>query len=172
MNSPQYILLPVNSAFIFFSIAVAFILNLLPWGQVFGVPDFLAITLVFWCIRQPRKVGVGIAFFMGLLMDVHEAIYFGENALTYTLLCFFAISIQRRVLWFPVMKQAFHVFPLFLGMQCVELLVRFWASSNTQFPGWMFFTSCVTTTALWPVVTWLLMAPQRRSIDKDFNRPI
>jgi rod shape-determining protein MreD len=172
MSSPQYILLPVNPIFIFFSIAISFVFNLLPWGGMLGVPDFLAITLVFWCVHQPRTVGMGVAFFMGLLMDVHEAIYLGENALTYTLLCFFAISIHRRVLWFPVLTQTFHVLPLFFGMQLVELFIRFWIAPNAQFPGWMYFIECLITTALWPLVTWLLLAPQRRAIDKDFTRPI
>jgi rod shape-determining protein MreD len=28
------------------------------------------------------------------------------------------------------------------------------------------------TTALWPIATWLLLAPQRRPVDKDETRPI
>lgn len=172
MNGPQYILLPVNTAFIFLSLVIAFVLNVLPWGSIPGIPDFLAITLVFWSIHQPRKVGMGVAFFMGLLMDVHDSIYLGENALAYTLISFFAISIHRRVLWFPVVTQTVHVFPLFLGLQIVELLTRLWIAPNAQFPGWIYFTACATTTALWPIVSWLLLAPQRRAVDKDFTRPI
>lgn len=172
MNAPQYILLPVNTAFIFFSLVISFILNVLPWGSILGIPDFLAITLVFWSIHQPRKVGMGVAFFMGLLMDVHDSIYLGENALAYTLISFFALSIHRRVLWFPVVTQTIHVFPLFLGMQVVEVLTRLWVAPNAQFPGWIYFTACVTTSVLWPIVSWLLLAPQRRAIDKDFTRPI
>jgi rod shape-determining protein MreD len=172
MNGPQYILLPVNPLFILFSLVIAFILNVLPWGTIPGIPDFLAITLVFWSIHQPRKVGMGVAFLLGLLMDVHDAIDLGENALAYTLISFFAISIHRRVLWFPVLTQTLHVFPLFLGMQIVELLTRLWVAPNAQFSGWIYFTACVATSALWPIVSWLLLAPQRRAIDKDFTRPI
>ena len=58
---PQYLLLPANRAFITFSLLAAFVLDLLPWGRAPGVPDFLALTLVFWNIRQPRLVGIGIA---------------------------------------------------------------------------------------------------------------
>src|SRR5205807_4298841 len=41
-----YILLPVSSIFIIFSLLGAFILNLLPWGQWIGIPDFVALVLV------------------------------------------------------------------------------------------------------------------------------
>jgi rod shape-determining protein MreD len=84
MNQPHYILLPVNSLFIAFSFIAAFFLNFLPWGGMAGVPDFVALVLVFWSIHQPLKVGIGVAFAMGLVMDVHDAIYLGENALAYT----------------------------------------------------------------------------------------
>ena len=83
---PNYILLPVSPLFIAFSLTCAFMLNLLPWGHWVGVPDFVALTVVFWGIHQPRKVGIGVAFSMGLLMDVHDATLLGENALAYTLL--------------------------------------------------------------------------------------
>lgn len=69
MNRPQYILQPVNPYFITFSLAAAFLLNLMPWGRLIGVPDFVALVLLFWNVHQPRKVGMGIAFMLGILMD-------------------------------------------------------------------------------------------------------
>lgn len=170
MNQPHYILLPVSSFFIAFSLIAAFLLNLLPWGQWFGVPDFVALALVFWSIHQPRKVGIGVAFFMGLLMDVHDASLLGENALAYTLLSYFAIMIHRRVLWFPIGTQALHVLPLLLLAQVVQLAVRLAVSG--KFPGWFFFAESVVSAVLWPIATWLLLAPQRRAINRDETRPI
>ena len=170
MNRPHYILLPVSPLFIGFSLAAAFLLNLLPWGPSIGAPDFVALVLVFWGIHQPRKVGIGVAFFMGLLMDVHEATLLGENALAYTLLSYFAIMIHRRVLWFPIMTQAAHVFPLLVMTQAIQVLVRFVATS--QFAGWMHFIESMVAILLWPVITWILLAPQRRAVDRDHTRPI
>jgi rod shape-determining protein MreD len=170
MNSPLYILLPASSLFIALSLAAAFVLNLLPFGSWVGVPDFVALVLVFWSINQPRKVGIGVAFCMGLLMDVHDASLFGENALSYTLLSYFAIMIHRRVLWFPAITQAMHILPLLLVAQAVQLLVRLAASG--RFPGWWYFAESFVSALLWPVVCWILLAPQRRAIDRDDTRPI
>ncbi|WEF31114.1 rod shape-determining protein MreD [Pseudoduganella chitinolytica] len=170
MNRPQYILLPVSPLFIAFSLLIAFLLNLLPWGRFIGAPDFVALGLVFWGVHQPRKVGIGTAFCLGLLMDVHDATLLGENALAYTLLSYFAIMMHRRVLWFPIMTQAMHVLPLLLLAQAVQLLVRFVVTG--KFPGWFYFVESFVSAILWPVVTMLLLAPQRRSVDKDHTRPI
>ncbi|MGB7479824.1 MAG: rod shape-determining protein MreD [Burkholderiaceae bacterium] len=170
MNRPQYILLPASGLFIAASLVVAFALNLLPWGRWLSVPDFVALILVFWSIHQPRKVGIGVAFFMGLLMDVHDASLLGENALAYTLLSYFAIMIHRRVLWFPIGTQALHVLPLLLLAQLVQLLIRMMAGG--AFPGWLYFAESLLSTALWPLVTWLLLAPQRRAVNRDDTRPL
>lgn len=170
MNQPHYILLPVSPVFIFFSMVMAFLLNLLPWGGAVGVPDFVALVLIFWSIHQPRRVGIGLAFLMGLLMDVHDAALLGENALSYTLLSYFAIMIHRRVLWFPAWTQALHVFLLMLVMQAVQLMIQLVISSKV--PGWFYFTESLVSAALWPIVTWMLLAPQRRAINRDDNRPL
>lgn len=169
-NRPHYILLPVSPLFIAFSLTCAFILNLLPWGRWIGAPDFVALVLVFWGIQQPRKVGIGVAFSMGLLMDVHDATLLGENALAYTLLSYLAIMIHRRVLWFPVMTQAIHVFPLLLMTQAIQALVQL--SVTGRFGGWLRFVESAVAVALWPLITWLLLAPQRRAVDRDHTRPI
>ena len=89
---PEYLLLPASRSVIAATILGAFVLNILPWGRMYGVPDFLAIVLVFWNIHQPRKVGIGIAFLVGLLMDVHASALLGERALAYSLLSYGAMS--------------------------------------------------------------------------------
>lgn len=170
MNQPQYILLPVSPLFIALTLILAFFLNLLPWGGIPGVPDFVALALIFWSVHQPRKVGIGLAFLMGLLMDVHNAALLGENALAYTLLSYFAIMIHRRLLWFRAGMQALHVLPLLLVMQAVQLVIRL--AVGSVFPGWAWFLQSFVTAALWPLVTVLLLAPQRRAVDRDETRPI
>jgi rod shape-determining protein MreD len=78
--------------------------------------------------------------------------------------------IHRRVLWFPLVTQAMHVFPLLLLTQAIQVMVRFFVTG--RFPGALVFIESVVAVALWPVITWLLLAPQRRAVDKDHTRPI
>ena len=118
------LLLPVNPFFIALTLLLALGLNLLPLGRHPAQPDMLALVLVFWNVHQPRRVGVGVAFVFGLLMDVHEGALLGQHALAYTLLSFGAISAHRRLLWFGLAEQAVQVLPLFLAAHLVSLIVR------------------------------------------------
>ncbi len=170
LTNKQYLLRPVNPAFIVMSLLAAFVLDLLPWGRVVAVPDFVALVLVFWNIHQPRRVGMGAAFLMGLFMDVHDAARLGENALAYTMLSYGAIMLHRRVVSFPVLLQSLQVAPLFLVAQVVVVVVRL--VIGAPFPGWSLFLESVTTALLWPLATWLLLAPQRRPLERDETRPI
>jgi len=167
---PKTLLRPVNPGFIWFTLFIALAANLLPWGRTPLVPDFLALALVFWNVQQPRRVGIGAAFVFGLLMDVHDGALFGEHALAYTLLSYGAISLHRRILWFPLGAQAVHILPLLLIAQVASLLIRLWVGG--RFPGWTYFIESAVGTALWPVVSWLLLAPQRRPTQRDETRPL
>ena len=62
-------------------------------------------TLVFWNVHQPRRVGVGLAFVLGLLMDVHQGALLGQHGLAYTLLAFVAITVHRRLLSFGMVDR-------------------------------------------------------------------
>jgi rod shape-determining protein MreD len=117
------LLLPVNPLFVGFTLLVAFALNIVPMGRVPAMPDFLALVLVFWNVHQSRRVGVGLAFMFGLLMDVHDGAVLGQHALAYTLLSFFAITVHRRLLWFAVPAQTVQILPLFLAAHAVSLVV-------------------------------------------------
>jgi rod shape-determining protein MreD len=164
------LLLPVNPLFIGFTLLLAFAFNLLPLGRQPAMPDLLAVALAFWNVHQPRRVGVGLAFVFGLLMDVHQGALFGQHALAYTLLSFVAITVHRRLLWFGVVEQALQILPLFVIVHGVALAVRLLAGG--MFPGWWLLLAPVLEALLWPLVTVLLLAPQRRAPDPDQNRPL
>ena len=164
------LLLPVNPLWVGFTLLVAFALNIVPMGRVPAMPDFLALVLVFWNVHQSRRVGVGLAFMFGLLMDVHDGAVLGQHALAYTLLAFFAITVHRRLLWFSLPEQALQILPLFALAHAASLLARMIAGG--MFPGWWLVAAPILEAVLWPPVVWLLLAPQRRAPDRDANRPL
>ena len=164
------LLLPVNPFFIALSLLAALAFNLLPLGRQPALPDLLAVTLAFWAVHQPRRVGVGLAFMFGLLMDVHQGALLGQHALAYTLMAFVSLALSRRLTWFTLAQQALQVLPLFVATHTVSLLIRL--AVGDLFPGWSMFIAPLVEAALWPVVTLLLLAPQRRAPDPDENRPL
>lgn len=170
MPRGDQLLLPANPLFILLTLLLALAFNLLPLGRSPAVPDLLALTLAFWVVHQPRRVGVGISFFFGLVMDVHQGSLLGQHGLAYSLLAFAAIALHRRLLWFPVLQQAMQVLPLFIAAHLVSLAVRM--AAGDLFPGWTYFIAPCFEAALWPLITFVLLAPQRRAPDPDENRPL
>jgi len=164
------LLLPANPLFIALSLLVALVFNLLPLGRNPALPDLLALTLAFWAVHQPRRIGIGLSFAFGLVMDVHQGALLGQHALAYTLLAFFSLALSRRLTWFTLGQQALQVLPLFVATHAVSLLVRL--AAGDLFPGWSFFIAPLIEAFLWPFVTLLLLAPQRRAPDRDENRPL
>ena len=169
-DRPQYILLPVRAGTIAASFVAALLLNFLPWPDLALAPDFVALTLAFWCVRQPRLVGLASAWVLGLLVDAGNGVLLGQHALAYSALAFAAIALSRRILWFETWGQMLHVLLLLEGTQLVALGVRL--AAGAEFPGWSLFAGPLAATALWPAVTWLLLMPQRRPVAIDENRPI
>ena len=139
-------------------------LSLLLALGVSGIPSAPAQT------AQPLRIGVGIAFLFGLLMDVHQGALLGQHALAYTVLGYFAVFVHRRLLWFPVPTQAVQVLPLFAAAHLLQLVVRLIAGGSL--PGWPYLLAPVIEAALWPVASVFLLAPQRRAPDPDDNRPL
>lgn len=174
MRPGQQLLLPVNPLFVWGSLIAAMLLNMLQnmgfWGRAAWSPDVLAVVLVFWTIHQPLRVSIVSAFVFGLLMDVHQAGLLGQHAMAYAVLSFFAITIHRRLLWFPVASQAAQVLPLFFASHAVELTLRMLVGGS--FPGFWMVLAPLFEALLWPVATIILLAPQRRAPDPDANRPL
>ena len=169
-GASNQLLLPVNPVFMWGSLLLALMFNLIPFGRVDAMPDLLAVALVFWNVQQPRRVGMGAAFLFGVLMDVHQGALLGQHALAYTLLSFIAIMMHRRLLWFGVAGQSVQVLPLFVAAHAVAVVVRLIAGG--EFPGWDLLFAPLIEAALWPISSWILLAPQRRAPDRDQNRPL
>jgi rod shape-determining protein MreD len=158
---PNEVLRPVNPVFIAVTLVLALLLNVLPLADTALMlrPDFLAVVLLYWCIQAPRYVGVGIAWFMGLLMDVGDATVFGQHALAYAFLAYAAEYFRRRVLRFPLWQQAVQVAVLLVLCAALVLLVR--VVGGSPLPRWTYFVAALSGAALWPIASVLLQMPQR-----------
>jgi len=167
---PERILLPVKVGFMAASLVVALGFNVLPWRDLRGVPDLVALVLAFWCVHQPRKMGIGVAWAVGLVMDAANGVLFGQHALAYAVLAYAAQALHRRILRFTVWQQAVQVLVLLAASQLVMLVARMAAGGT--YPGLTFFVGSLIAGMLWPLATFLLLAPQRRAAAVDDTRPI
>ena len=161
--APEEILRPAKPWFVLLSLVAGLLLNLVPVGQPVLTyrPDFLALVLLYWCIHEPRFVGVGMAWMVGLVMDVGDATLFGQHALAYAMLAYGAEFFRRRVLRFPLWQQAVQVAVLLVLCALLVLLVRF--VGGAPLPKWTYVAPPLVGALLWPLVSVLLQTPQRPS---------
>ena len=168
--SSSRILQPVRLWFILLSLIVALVLNFIPTASVLWIPDWIALVLVFWSIREPRHVGMDSAFLLGVAMDVADASLMGQHALAYVMITYLAGLLSRRILWFPLGQQALHVAPLLLLAQAIQVAVRL--VPGVDFPGLSYFIGPFIGAVLWLPLTFVLLLPQYQPIEHDANRPI
>lgn len=174
MPRGEAMLLPAKPWFIRASLLVALLLSM--WidtgvsTRAGWVPDLLALTLAFWSVHQRLRVGVGTAFVLGLLVDVHQGALLGQHALAYSVLAFGGFALHRRLLLFTSREQALQMLPVFVLAHLLQALVRLvaghgWPPSST-------LLAPLLEAALWPLAHMLLLAPQRLAHDPDEHRPI
>jgi rod shape-determining protein MreD len=148
--------LPASVGLIFFSLLGAYVLEAFPWTGAWLLmrPDFVLIVLIFWTINEPRSIGQGVAFALGLLMDVSDSMLLGQHALAYVLAVFGAQVLRVRIMSFPLAEQTLHVLGLTVAACIVVLVLNLLLGA--EFPGIAFLVSPVVTALCWAPVNWLL----------------
>jgi rod shape-determining protein MreD len=137
---------------VFFSFIFAAILelNLLPDSLAFLRPEWLVITLVYWLLRHPEKIGVVTGVLIGLVMDVLSGSYFGIHILSLSLICYLVLIMHKRLKMFPLFQQSFVVFFL-VGIQLmiVYTLRSILGVSEIDLT---YLWQALSSAVLWPVI--------------------
>ena len=159
-SKDQEFLLPASNTFIALSIFAALMLNLLPWQGLWLAlrPDFTALVLLYWCTHKPHRIGIGIAWMVGIFADVADASLFGQHALSYSVLAFGGILLHRRIQMFDVREQPLQVFPLILASYAVFAAVH-WLMRG--YISWEYFLGSLTSALLWVPLSVLLQTIRR-----------
>jgi rod shape-determining protein MreD len=166
-TAPQEILLPVKARYIALTLLTALVLNLFALPGVLQQirPDFIALTLIYWVVYHPRRVGFLPAWILGLIMDVADGSMFGQHALAYAVLMYLAILLYRRIVMFGMRHQIVHVLAILVASQLIMLGVRLMAGSD--FPGLLYFVPSLLGAALWPLLFSVIRVPLRPRSDPD-----
>ena len=159
--------LPASVGLVFASLVAAYLFSVLPWSGrwLLARPDLVLLVLVFWTLHEPRSVGQGIAFAMGLLVDVGDSMLLGEHAFAYVLAVYGAQVLRVRILSFRLGEQALHVLGLFIVASCATLLLNLLLGAD--FPGFTYFVSPVLTALAWAPVSWVLYSSAVRRRRED-----
>lgn len=143
---------------ILLTFATAMLLTIVPLPDVLRTlrPDWVALTLIFWCLVLPYRVSVGSGFIAGLLLDVLTGTLLGEHALALSLVAYVCVRLHQRIRAYPMWQQALTVLTLLILHQLITL----WVDSTIGRPArpLSYWLPSVIGMLLWPFAYRLLSA--------------
>ncbi|MCG8014746.1 MAG: rod shape-determining protein MreD [Candidatus Thiodiazotropha sp. 'RUGA'] len=139
-----------RSSVIYLSLLVGFILTIMPlpeWANTFR-PQWVALILIYWCMTMPERIGVGVGWSTGFLLDVLTGTLLGQHALGFAVVAYLMLRLHLRVRVIPLRQQVFTIFILLL----VERLLALWSTgaANYPTPSLWYWVTPVVSTLLWP----------------------
>ena len=148
----------------------AFMLAIMPlpdWAVEFR-PDWVALVLIYWAMALPARIGVTMAWFAGLLLDVSYGTLMGQHAVGMVLVIYVIHMQHQRLRVASLLQQAIVIFFLLLIKQLLSLWVDGMLGRAPD--SWLYFMPTITSTLLWPW-TYLILRDLRRkfSIEKHYQ---
>lgn len=160
LNPPPHLTRPINKTVWFFqvvfTIVLAMCLRITPWAGdlVLFNPDWILLTLMYWSVVIPERVGIFSAWTVGILTDQLTGQLFGQHALTYSLVIYACLKLHKRLRQYPMLQQLFFVFLCLLTNQLLFFFLK-----NLQQPIQLsssFWYPILAGTGCWPFLYVLL----------------
>lgn len=117
-------------------------------------PPWLALTVIYWALAYPRRYGLALAWFAGLVLDVLKGGVLGQHALAMTIATWLTLRFQLRLRVFPIWQQTTAVGALIAMHQ----FLVFWVDGVTVGAelSWQRATPTFAALIAWPLVVVVL----------------
>ena len=132
----------------------AILLTIIPlpeWARYLR-PEWVILVLIYWCMATPGRINVGIAWLMGMVVDVIHGNLLGQHALAFAIVAFVTVKLHRQIRVYPLWQQALSVFTL---VALNQLFVIWTRGLIDQAPDtWLYWLPSFTSALIWP---WLYL---------------
>ena len=157
---------PVSNLFVLTSVVAALFLNGLPLEGIWLMlrPDFVALVLLYWCTHKPWRIGIGLAWAVGIFADVADSSLFGQHALAYSLLAFGGVVLHRRLQMFDLRQQTTQVFGIFALTYAAYAFIHWQVNGYVV---WLYFLGCITSTLLWTPLSLLFQGMRMMRLGRE-----
>ncbi|MFM7397165.1 MAG: rod shape-determining protein MreD [Gammaproteobacteria bacterium] len=135
------------------STLAAFVLQVvpLPWWLAVVRPPLSVITVIFWSLIAPRIGGIGLAFLVGLALDIYRGVIFGQHALALSFVAYVAIRQHLLVRNKPMFEQTLFAASLLFAFEAITWAIDGWTGHATG--GWTRWLPVLTGALLWPLTS-------------------
>jgi len=144
-----------KTAVITLSFLLSLILSVLPLpeGLLELNPAWCLLTLLFWTYSNPRRVNIGVAWCIGMMVDGLTGSLIGLHALTFVIVVYVFDLFYRRFQMFHVLQQSLVIGVLVTGSFFISFSVRHMLSDSTF--AWPMLLCAITSGVCWPFYQFL-----------------
>ncbi len=140
------------------TVIAAVLLSLLPMPESLMVfrPYWVALVVIYWTLEVHGMISLGLAFLIGLVLDILSGSLMGQHALSLVVMVFLVQRFRHRLRFFPPWQQALSV----LGLLVNDRIVMIWiiALLGEPMPTWKHWLPPLVGMVLWP---WLFLLLDR-----------
>ncbi len=140
------------------TVVLAMSLKIAPWSNTLEPfnPDWILLTLMYWSVAIPERIGIFYAWTTGVFTDVLTGQLFGQHALTYSLVIYTCLKLHKRLRQYPQVQQGLFIFCCLLSSQLLFFFLK-----NLQHPVHLtsdFWLPILTGTTFWPLIYTVLQS--------------
>lgn len=138
------------------TIIVALLLSELPLPAIVAPyqPEWVILVLIYWSMALPERIGIGSAWFTGLLLDVLRDTLLGQYALAFALTIFITSKLYQRIRNFPLRQQVISIFLLMLIHTSLVVWIK--ALGGIYVNVSMILVPSFISAVFWPAIYFLL----------------
>lgn len=151
MSSPFKGLWLITASFI---IALMLSVIPLPTWAVWWRPEWVLLVLIYWAMVAPERISVGVAFMLGLIVDVLNGQAFGANALAMIIVTYIVGKFNHQLQVSPHWQQTLGILVLTAGYQLINLWLQAWLNQSAMTAA--YWLPSLTSMLVWPWVFILL----------------
>jgi rod shape-determining protein MreD len=126
----------------------------LPQWLQWGRPEWMALTLIYWTIALPHRIGIATALVLGVGLDVLEGAVLGQNAFALAVVVLLSLTLYQRLRVYSLWQQAAVVFILVGINQLICQWVQNLEGLGTR--SLQFLLPAISSALLWPFVLQIL----------------
>lgn len=151
-----------GNRYIAISLIIAMALTILPMPETFANyrPEWVALVLLYWIMALPHRIGINIAWLMGISLDVLKGALLGQHALALVVLAFMMLNLSLRIRVYPFWQQSVMV-GLMLFLYHGLLLLIYDMTGTIEF-NWRYWTPVLLGALLWPWIFIILRDLRRK----------
>jgi rod shape-determining protein MreD len=134
------------------TIILALMLTMMPLPDSVSAfrPDWVALIMIFWTMTVPRRISVGVAWIVGIFVDVSQGTLLGQHALALCAVAYVTVKFHLLMRVFPLMQLTATIFAILALYQ----FLLFWINGvvGINAPSISYWAPVITGTLIWPLL--------------------